>query len=176
MADQRGFTFVELVTVIALLGIVSVVALPRLVGSNAFGGEEVLRQFIAGARLAQQQAMAHTNGAVALDVSRDASGYHYAVTLTTGGTAQTLFAADAKFANVSVNVAAGALSSALNIGQSLQFVFTPRSDLSAVSLNGVAGSINGGVALMIIGQQSTGPVQSLACVAASGYAHRGTCF
>lgn len=170
MRAQRGFTFIELVTVIALLGIIAVVALPRLIGADAFGAEEVARQFIAGARLAQQQAMAHTNGTVALDVARDSTGYRYSVTLSDAGATQTLFSAQAKFANVNVNVVAGALNAAIAVGQALHFTFAPRSDLSAVTLGGTAGSINGGVALTVDGQR-----QSLLCVAASGYAHRGTC-
>ena len=174
MSGQRGFTFIELVTVIALMGILSVVALPRLIGSDSFGGEEVARQFIAGARLAQQQAMAHTNGAVSLNVARDGAGYNFAVTFDNAGAPQTLFGAQAKFAKVNVQVVAGGLNAALGVGQSLQFSFTPRSDLSAVVLAGAPGSINGGVALTIDGQQPSSQ-QAQLCVAASGYAHRGTC-
>lgn len=170
MSAQHGFTFIELVTVVALLGIISVVALPRLVGGNAFGGEEVARQFVAGARLAQQQAMTHTDGSVALEVSRDGAGHQYAVTLTSAGVVQTLFSAKAAFRDVSVDVLAGALHSTLGVGQTLVLAFSPRSALSSVTLAGVAGSITGGVALTVGGE----PQRAL-CVAASGYAHRGAC-
>ena len=166
----RGFTFVELVTVIVLMGILSVVALPRLIGSDAFGTEEVARGVVDGVRLAQRQAMARTNQNIELQVTRSASDYRFTVAAVSGGASATLFSSTASYPKVEIGVQAGALTSNVAVGQTLSFSFTDRSELQAVSLAGTAGTVTGGVALTIDGTQ-----QRIVCVAASGYAHRGTC-
>ncbi|MGK0499035.1 MAG: MSHA pilin protein MshC [Oceanicoccus sp.] len=54
---QRGFSLVELVSVIVLLGIVSVYVAPRFFSRDGFNEYAVRDQIIAGIRLAQQRAM-----------------------------------------------------------------------------------------------------------------------
>ena len=173
---STGFTLVELITVITLVGILSMVAVPRMVGHDSFGSEEVARSFIGSARLAQQHALAHTDEAVQLAVARTTDGYDFEITRTAGGTPTVLYSLLSEFPEVDLQVAAGALSSSIVVGQTLTLAFTSRSDLHSVSLAGpplssvVSGSVDGGVAVTINGNTS-----SLVCVATSGYAHRGTC-
>ena len=93
-----------------------------------------------------------------------------------GGTPVTLYNLRSAYPKVDISVAAGALTSAVMVGQTLTLAFTSRSDLNSVSLAGaplsspLGGAVDGGVAVTINGNTS-----SLVCVAASGYAHRGTC-
>ena len=167
---NRGFTFVELITVVVLLGILSIVALPRLIGGEAFDSEDVARGIVDGARLAQRQALTRTDASVQLQVTRSSSDYRFVVAATRSGTTSTLYSGTASHPNVVVNVQAGALSAPLQVGQTLSLAFTDRSDLSAVSLAGNAGTVSSGVVMTIAGTQ-----QRIVCVAASGYAHRGAC-
>lgn len=61
---HRGFTLIELVVVILLIGILSVTVLPRFIGDQGFAEYAVRDQLIAGARIAQQRAMYdHTGSA-----------------------------------------------------------------------------------------------------------------
>ncbi len=55
--NARGFTLVELVTVVVLLGIVLVTVTPRFFSRDGFGDYAARDQIIAAARLAQQRAM-----------------------------------------------------------------------------------------------------------------------
>ncbi|HET7774837.1 MAG TPA: GspH/FimT family pseudopilin [Azospira sp.] len=55
----RGFTLVELVTVIVLLGILAFAALPRLEGGLALGAVGARDQIVAALRYAQKAAVSH---------------------------------------------------------------------------------------------------------------------
>jgi len=65
---QRGFTMVELVTIIVILGIVAVVALPRFAGNDAFRDRATADQVAAALRYAQKVAIA-SHSPVTVNVS-----------------------------------------------------------------------------------------------------------
>jgi MSHA pilin protein MshC len=56
---QRGFTLVELVVVMVLLGIMAIVALPRLSGSDAFSEAGFHSEVVSALRYAQKTAVSH---------------------------------------------------------------------------------------------------------------------
>ncbi len=56
-----GFTIIELVTVIVLLGILTTVVLPKFTGSSSFEAHPYRIQLISALRLVQQRAMHQTN-------------------------------------------------------------------------------------------------------------------
>ncbi len=69
-----GFSLVELVTVILLLGIVSAVVLPRFTSRDGFVEYAVRDQFISAFRFAQQRAMYdHSGSCYSVDI--DANGF-----------------------------------------------------------------------------------------------------
>jgi MSHA pilin protein MshC len=60
---QAGFTLVELVTVIIIIGILAVNVLPKFSGSSSFEAYSYRVQLISALRLTQQRAMQQTNSA-----------------------------------------------------------------------------------------------------------------
>lgn len=74
MHRHRGFTLVELVAVIILLGIVATVVLPRFSSRDGFVEYAVRDQLISAFRLAQQRAMYdHSGNCYSLNI--DAGGF-----------------------------------------------------------------------------------------------------
>jgi MSHA pilin protein MshC len=54
-----GFTIVELITVMVILGVLSAIAIPRLMGNNAFAGVTYRQTVVAALRHAQKTAVSH---------------------------------------------------------------------------------------------------------------------
>lgn len=59
MPRQSGFTLVELVTVMIVLGILSAVALPRIMDNRAFFGAAFHADVVSALRYAQKSAVSH---------------------------------------------------------------------------------------------------------------------
>ncbi|MGK0442420.1 MAG: MSHA pilin protein MshC [Pseudohongiellaceae bacterium] len=55
--SESGFTLIEMVSVMVLLGILAVTAIPSFTGTDDFSAYSAQDQIIAGARMAQQRAM-----------------------------------------------------------------------------------------------------------------------
>lgn len=59
MARQQGFTMVELVMVIVILGVLAVVALPNLTGTSVFATSSFRSEVVSALRYAQKSAVSH---------------------------------------------------------------------------------------------------------------------
>lgn len=80
-SSQQGFTLIELITVIILLGILSAFAMSRMPSAQGYSGTIIKNQLIASARLAQQTSLSHSSSAgnVTLNVQETAGDWHLAV-------------------------------------------------------------------------------------------------
>ncbi|MGX9461955.1 pilus assembly FimT family protein [Shewanella sp. A14] len=70
---QLGFTLVELVTTIILIGIIAVAVLPRLLSDSSYSAYTLRNEFISELRQVQLKAMQNTDQCYQVDVN--ASGY-----------------------------------------------------------------------------------------------------
>ncbi|AZG34562.1 pilus assembly FimT family protein [Shewanella psychromarinicola] len=70
---QLGFTLVELVTTIILMGIIAVAVLPRLLSDSSYSAYTLRNEFISELRLVQLKAMQNTDQCYQIDVT--SSGY-----------------------------------------------------------------------------------------------------
>lgn len=70
-AAQRGFTLVEMITIIVILGIIAVVAMPRFADTDAFRNRATVDQVSAALRYAQKVAIA-SHSDVTVNVSNGA--------------------------------------------------------------------------------------------------------
>ena len=82
---QSGFTLVELITVIVIMGFLAVTGLPRLLQPSSFQSRTVQDKLISAARTAQQLAMSK---AVSANVQLiiDNSNHRIRISYTEGGT------------------------------------------------------------------------------------------
>jgi MSHA pilin protein MshC len=60
MNKQLGFTLIELIVVMIVLGVLAVTVVPKLIGSSRFAARTTADQYIAHLRLVQLKAMNHT--------------------------------------------------------------------------------------------------------------------
>lgn len=72
MAEQRGFTIVELIMVIVILGIISAVALPRFFDRKSFDERFYFEEVLSSVRYAQKLAVA---SGCSIKVLVDSDGY-----------------------------------------------------------------------------------------------------
>ena len=81
LSYSRGFTMVELITIMIILGILAVVAIPRMNSATSFRSVEFRDRVIAALRFAQKTATSHrrlvcvtlTQTSLALDIDSSAS-------------------------------------------------------------------------------------------------------
>jgi MSHA pilin protein MshC len=82
--SQQGFTLIELITVIILLGILSAFAVSRFPSSQSYSTNIITNQFIASARLAQQTSLSRSSvdssNYTTLNVSGSAGNWNLVVT------------------------------------------------------------------------------------------------
>lgn len=58
MSNEQGFTVVELIAVITIIGILAAVAGPKMIGNDTFAARGVYSTLLSGIRLAQKTAIA----------------------------------------------------------------------------------------------------------------------
>lgn len=84
MRTRQGFTIVELIAVIAILGIISAIAAPKLIGNDAFAARGAYSTLLSGIRYAQKTAVAQrTTVYVNLNTSTRVLCLGYDATCTT---------------------------------------------------------------------------------------------
>ena len=150
---QRGFTLVELVTVMVLLGILSVYAVARF-DPDPFDVSAAADELVEAVRYTQQMAMSHSG----IDADGDGNADNYRITITAGGYSITLEDSDSS-ANVRDPVT-GAVSFseswsgvALNPTVTINFNSRGRPDLAA---NATITLSKGGDAQTVTIEQTTG--------------------
>ncbi len=165
-----GFTIIELIAVIILLGILSVAAMSRLMGASAYAPSLAAQELIALARLAQQTALARQDATVALELSATASDWQYAVLVDDGATLATLRTETSPRRGAAVTVQNAGINTQLSTTTALRLEFDGLGNLSGADAGGALDATVG-IGLLISGDDTAFQL----CVSASGYAHRDGC-
>lgn len=158
---------VELVTVVVLLGILSLAAVSRMVRPSAFAPGIVAQGIVAQTRIAQQRAASRRDAQVTLTVDQLGSDWRLVLSTDVDGVIRTELL---ETANTTLSAHSGAASAALDAATALQIVFDSQGDLATVLIDGLPGQPSTGVALSVTGD-STRDI----CIYPTGYALEDAC-
>ncbi len=163
-----GFSLVELVIAIALLGIVSVVVSTRWFSSEPFQADALKVQFIAEARLAQRTALANSQLEISLVITQSGGDWRYQIFQDNGGGRVLLRETISDGAGVGIQVTSGAATD-LGAGVDLDLTYDALGNVQQMSVGGVLRDANSGVNLSLAGGSHQ------LCISPLGYAHDGDC-
>lgn len=162
-----GFTLVELVAVVVLLGVLGVVASARFVGPAAFAPAMVAQAAQAEARLARQLAASRHDARVSLLLDRSGGHWRLRVVTDVDGVVRTALV---EAENTTVQATSGALSRTLDATTTVTVGFDRRGDLATVAIGGSAGDPALGVGLLVAGDANR-----RLCIHPSGYVTDDAC-
>lgn len=162
LRQQKGFTLIEMVTVLVLLGILSAVAFARLGGVTSYSESLFQQQILSYLRLAQRTAVAHQGSGAQLNITRTtASGWDISLQFS----AQTL--AYQLEGEHTFTFASGASSGTIATGNTLSLLYSDDGDLAQI-ISPVVVPINASLSLLVAGSRPT-------CVSPTGFAYEGLC-
>ncbi|WP_028470100.1 pilus assembly FimT family protein [Neptunomonas japonica] len=160
--QQKGFTLIELVTVLLLLGILSAVAFARLGGISSFSESLFQQQVLSYLRLAQRTAVAHQGSGAQLNINRvSASEWDITLVFATQTLSYQLEGDNA------LTFASGASTGSISAGDTLSLVYSDNGDLTELTLP-LAADINASLSLVVAGSRSI-------CISPTGFAYEGLC-
>lgn len=173
--SASGFTVVEIIIVIVLVGIISTVALSRLADGNQFNAIIVRDEIISIARTAQQNALGRADVTMTITPSVGANS----VTITTsdaGGTVES-FTAPLDAVSLSGDINDTDSCSALTPGADaitsaapMTLAFGELGDLGVSGVSGSTGAVTSAVRICL-----NNTVSESICVSPSGFAYAGAC-
>jgi len=160
----RGFTAVELVSVIALVGILAAVSFGRLMPTQGFDQRIAEDQLISLARSAQQLSLARAN----VDLFFQDTGSELNVATRVGGTVQTsrIFPKNEVTITADTSAAGGTQGTCAVIGTPISVSFDASGELAGAY---PSGTYSQGFPICLNGSSVS------LCISPSGFAHSGSC-
>lgn len=156
---QKGFTLIELVTVIILLGILSVFTLSRFSSGQTYSSVLVKNQLLASLRLTQQTALSRASANDDVVLSLTSSSDRWLFETSVGNGERFLSQVDAKAEKVYVGTDFSSSCSAL---PQLPVLITFDGDGNRVPSSNLRICIDADITYEL-------------CISASGYAYEGAC-
>lgn len=156
---QQGFTLIELITVIILLGILSAFAISRFPETQGYSTTIIKNQFLASARLAQQTSLsrASPNDNVTLNISENSDDWNFVIA---GGSG---ISYSAKIERGSEKIRSGTnLTAACSALSSSPFTVSFDGDGNRIPFENLRVCIDSTIDFEI-------------CISPSGYAYEGAC-
>lgn len=154
---DHGFTLVELIMVLVILGIVSTFAASRFTDRQSYSGRAIVNQLLASARLAQQTAFAQSSASnVQMQVNRSGDQWNFQVL---GGDG--------------LNILLDAGNEQIRFGTNLSAACSALSNASlTLSFNGQGSLVSGqNTRICVIDDNRSREI----CISSAGYAYEGNC-
>ena len=175
-AQPKGFTIIELVIVIVLIGIISAIIMSRFLGGNTFTPSIVQQQIISLARIAQQSSLGRAD--VTLTITPNAGGDQVTIEAEESAGATTIQAVTIPMDSVTlsgdINKTASCAvddgDTAITNAAPMVLDFGELGDLQDSGIGGGAAAITSAVRICI----NNSAADSI-CVAPSGFAYAGDC-
>lgn len=164
---QDGFSIIELITVIILLGILSAVAFARMGSSSAFEPAMLMQQIDEELRLAQKLATARQDSQITFTLSLNGNQWQCQTRSDIDGILRTSVIDQN---NSSVVATSGAVTAAINATTTLSLQMDGIGNLTAVTLGASPGTAELGVHLLVGGDS-----QRNLCVYPTGYVAHASC-
>ncbi|WP_419813215.1 GspH/FimT family pseudopilin [Bacterioplanoides sp.] len=157
MQQAKGFTLVELIMVLVILGIVSTFAASRFADRQSYSGRAIVNQLLASARLAQQTAFAQSSASnVQMQVNRSGDQWNFQVL---GGDG--------------LNILLDAGNEQIRFGTNLSAACSALSNASlTLSFNGQGSLVSGqNTRICVVDDNRSREI----CISSAGYAYEGNC-
>lgn len=154
---DHGFTLVELIMVLVILGIISTFAASRFADRQSYSGRAIVNQLLATARLAQQTAFAQSSASnVQLQVNRSGDQWNFQVR---GGDG--------------LNILLDAGNEQIRFGTNLSTACSALSNASlTLSFNGQGSLVSGqNTRICVVDDNRSREI----CISSAGYAYEGNC-
>lgn len=166
--SQLGFTLVEMVAVLVLLGILGTVAFSRFAGVATYEDRVFRDTLITSLRLAQRTALSHNTATVEWRLNRSAAqNWLYAVDInSTQQLAETLAMNQAVSYSASLS-AGGNISGNLALNNTLTLRYDRSGNLVRADNGSSSGALDSSMQLIANGQRL--------CISLTGFAYAGTC-
>ena len=166
--SQLGFTLIEMVAVLLLLGILGTVAFSRFAGVGTYEDRVFRDTLTTSLRLAQRTALSHNTATVEWRLNNSAAqNWLYAIDIdSTQQLGETLVMNQVVSYSASLS-AGGNISGALALNNTLTLRYDPSGNLIWANDGTSSGALNSSMQLTANGQQL--------CVSLTGFAYEGTC-
>jgi MSHA pilin protein MshC len=165
----KGFSLIELVTVILLLGIVTAVVAPRWFDTGDFDASVISTEVLSVARLAQRTAVARPGVDISLTIVRVGDQWRLEVLADDAGTVTMLHGVSVDVSSSIVATAGVAGPATLSTTDSLALTYDALGSTASVQLAGSPGTVESGVSLNL------GSGDLRLCISPLGFAHAGNC-
>jgi len=163
----QGFTVVEMVTVIILLGILSIGGFSAFVKPSAFAPLIVTHELVAQARLARRLAASRQDAAVSLSLTQSGSEWVFETSSDIDGLVRT---ENVSADHTALQVTNGLLSVSIDATTSLVVEFDRVGNLSGITIGADTGDASQAIAIQV-----TGDTNQDACIFTTGYAAQVSC-